>query len=309
MKAWHRPFRFLQRVKPPFFGGLSVWDIGVFFFRALISGAVTSRAASVAFSFFMALFPGIIFVFTLIPFLPIEGFQPALFELMREILPPTSFEATRTTINDILTVQRGDLLGITVLAALIFATNGTLALIANFTQSVYDIGHRNFWSQYLAAFILTAVLSFLLISGIAFLVTTEGLLVALFEKQRLGTEWQLLIAWRYAILIGLILLSVSLVFKYGPASKAPWRLISPGAVLATFLVVLSSAVFGFYVSHFARYNQLYGSIGTLLIIQLWIYINAIGLIVGYELDASVAHARSEHAQSGLKTSQESSPKR
>jgi membrane protein len=149
----------------------------------------------------------------------------------------------------------------------------------------------------LAAFILTAVLSFLLISGIAFLVTTEGLLVALFEKQRLGTEWQLLIAWRYAILIGLILLSVSLVFKYGPASKAPWRLISPGAVLATFLVVLSSAVFGFYVSHFARYNQLYGSIGTLLIIQLWIYINAIGLIVGYELNASVAHARSEHSGS------------
>lgn len=291
MDAWSRPFQFLKRVKPPFFDGLSVWDIGVFFYRALYDGAVTSRAASVAFSFFMALFPGIIFVFTLIPFLPIEGFQPALFELMREILPPTSFEATRSTINDILTVQRGDLLGLTVIAALIFATNGTLALIANFTQSVYNIGHRNFWSQYLAAFVLTAVLSFLLISGIAFLVTTEGLLVALFYKGNIGAEWKLLIAWRYAILIGLILLSVSLVFKYGPASKAPWRLISPGAVLATFLVVLSSVVFGFYVSHFARYNQLYGSIGTLLIIQLWIYINAMGLIVGYELNASVAQAQ------------------
>ncbi len=284
--------RWLSRVRPPFWDNLSLWDIGIFFYRALYEGAVTSRAASVAFSFFMALFPGIIFIFTLIPFIPIDGFQIELFELLRDVLPPTSFEAAQSTINDILTVQRGDLLGITVLAALVFATNGTLALIANFTQSVYNIGHRNFWSQYLAAFVLTAVLSVLLIAGIAFLVASEGLLSAWMQKQtQMGTEWKLLVAWRYAILILLILLSVSLVFKYGPASQAPWRLFSPGAVLATVLVVASSAAFGYYVAHFARYNQLYGSIGTLLIVQLWIYINAIGLIVGYELNASVAQAQ------------------
>lgn len=282
----------LQKIRPPFLENLSLWDLGTFFYRALYEGAVSSRAASVAFSFFMALFPGVIFVFTLIPFIPIDGFQEELFALLQDVLPPNSFEATQSTINDILTVQRGDLLGLTVLAALIFATNGTLALIANFTQSVYKIGHRNFWSQYLAAFILTAVLSVLLIAGIAFLVASEGLLAAwMHHRTHLGTEWKLLIAWRYAILIALILLSVSLVFKYGPASKAPWRLISPGAILATVLVVASSAAFGFYVAHFAKYNQLYGSIGTLLILQLWIYINAIGLIVGYELNASVAQAQ------------------
>jgi membrane protein len=282
----------LQKIRPPFLDNLSLWDLGTFFYRALSEGAVTSRAASVAFSFFMALFPGVIFVFTLIPFIPIEGFQEELFALLQDVLPPTSFEATQSTINDILTVQRGDLLGLTVFAALIFATNGTLALIANFTQSVYNIGHRNFWSQYLAALVLTAALSILLIAGIAFLVASEGLLSAwMQERIQLGTEWKLLVVWRYAILIVLILLSVSLVFKYGPASKAPWRLISPGAILATVLVVASSVAFGFYVAHFARYNQLYGSIGTLLIVQLWIYINAIGLIVGYELNASVAQAQ------------------
>ena len=282
----------LQKIRPPFLENLSLWDLGTFFYRALYEGAVSSRAASVAFSFFMALFPGVIFVFTLIPFIPIDGFQEELFALLQDVLPPNSFEATQSTINDILTVQRGDLLGVTVLAALIFATNGTLALIANFTQSVYNIGHRNFWSQYLAAFVLTVVLSVLLIAGIAFLVASEGLLAAWVQQRtQIGTEWKLLIAWRYAILIVLILLSVSLVFKYGPASKAPWRLISPGAILATVLVVASSAAFGFYVAHFARYNQLYGSIGTLLILQLWIYINAIGLIVGYELNASVAQAQ------------------
>jgi len=142
----------LHKIRPPFLDKLSLWDIGTFFYRALSEGAVTSRAASVAFSFFMALFPGVIFVFTLIPFIPIDGFQEELFVLLQDVLPPTSFEATQSTINDILTVQRGDLLGLTVLAALVFATNGTLALISNFTQSVYNIGHRNFWSQYLAAF-------------------------------------------------------------------------------------------------------------------------------------------------------------
>jgi membrane protein len=90
-----------------------------------------------------------------------------------------------------------------------------------------------------------------------------------------------------------VLFAISLLFYYGPMRSAPWRFISPGALLATVLVWLTSYLFGIYVTDFSRYNQLYGSIGTLIIIQLWIYVNAIGLIIGFELNASMARAKKD----------------
>ena len=129
--------RSAQTITIPLFDGLSLYDVAIFFWKGIYEGAVTSRAASISFSFFLALFPGVIFVFTLIPFIPIDGFQHELFRLLRDVLPPNSFDAAYSTITDILTIKRGDLLGITVAAALFFATNGTLALIGNFGQTNY----------------------------------------------------------------------------------------------------------------------------------------------------------------------------
>ncbi len=277
-----------QNLKLPLFDGLSAYDVAVFFWKGIYEGAVSSRAASISFSFFLALFPGVIFLFTLIPFIPVEGFQSELFKLLRDVLPPNSFDAAYSTITDILTIKRGDLLGVTVLAAFFFATNGTLSLIGNFGQSIHRLNVRGFWSQYLAAFLLTLALSVLLIAGITVLTLSEVYLAEL-----IGGELGLWItaASRWLVLLGLVLLSISLLFYFGPMRSAPWRFVSPGALLATLLVWLTSYLFGIYVTDFSRYNQLYGSIGTLMIIQLWLYVNAIGLIIGFELNASMAEAK------------------
>jgi membrane protein len=249
---------------------------------------VSSRAASISFSFFLALFPGVIFLFTLIPFIPVAGFQSELFKLLRDVLPPNSFDAAYTTITDILTIKRGDLLSVTVLAAFFFATNGTLSLIGNFGQSIHRLNVRGFWSQYLAAFLLTLALSVLLIVGITVLTLSE-----VYLGEWVGGELGLWIAaaTRWIVLLGLVLLSISLLFYFGPMRSAPWRFVSPGALLATLLVWLTSYLFVIYVTDFSQYNQLYGSIGTLMIIQLWLYVNAIGLIIGFELNASMAEAK------------------
>jgi membrane protein len=277
-----------QNLRLPLFDGLSAYDVAVFFGKGIYEGAVTSRAASISFSFFLALFPGVIFLFTLIPFIPVEGFQSELFKLLRDVLPPNSFDAAYSTITDILTIKRGDLLGLTVVAAFFFATNGTLSLIGNFGQSVHRLNVRGFWSQYLAAFLLTLALSVLLILGITALTLSE-----VYVSEWLGGElgsWLAALS-RWIVLLGLVLLSISLLFYFGPMRSAPWRFVSPGALLATLLVWLTSYLFGIYVTDFSRYNQLYGSIGTLMIIQLWIYVNAIGLIIGFELNASMAEAK------------------
>jgi membrane protein len=277
-----------QNLKLPLFDGLSAYDVAVFFWKGIYEGAVSSRAASISFSFFLALFPGVIFLFTLIPFIPVDGFQSELFKLLRDVLPPNSFDAAYSTITDILTIKRGDLLGVTVLAAFFFATNGTLSLIGNFGQSIHRLNVRGFWSQYLAAFLLTLALSVLLIAGITVLTLSE-----VYLAEFIGGELGLWItaASRWVVLLGLVLLSISLLFYFGPMRSAPWRFVSPGALLATLLVWLTSYLFGIYVTDFSRYNQLYGSIGTLMIIQLWLYVNAIGLIIGFELNASMAEAK------------------
>lgn len=277
-----------QNVRLPLFDGLSAYDVAVFFWKGIYEGSVSSRAASISFSFFLALFPGVIFLFTLIPFIPVAGFQSELFKLLRDVLPPNSFDAAYTTITDILTIKRGDLLSFTVLAAFFFATNGTLSLIGNFGQSIHRLNVRGFWSQYLAAFLLTLALSVLLIVGITVLTLSEVNL-----GEWVGGELGLWIAaaTRWIVLLGLVLLSISLLFYFGPMRSAPWRFVSPGALLATLLVWLTSYLFGIYVTDFSQYNQLYGSIGTLMIIQLWLYVNAIGLIVGFELNASMAEAK------------------
>ena len=280
--------RSAQTITLPLFDGLSLYDVAIFFWKGIYEGAVTSRAASISFSFFLALFPGVIFVFTLIPFIPIEGFQHELFRLLRDVLPPNSFDAAYSTITDILTIKRGDLLGITVAAALFFATNGTLALIGNFGQTIHRLNVRGFWSQYLAAFWLTLALALLLIGGIAVLALGEVWIPTLIPGD--NGIWLTALA-RWVVLLGLVLFAISLLFYYGPMRSAPWRFISPGALLATVLVWLTSYLFGIYVTDFSRYNQLYGSIGTLIIIQLWIYVNAIGLIIGFELNASMARAK------------------
>ena len=282
--------RSAQTITLPLFDGLSLYDVAIFFWKGIYEGAVTSRAASISFSFFLALFPGVIFVFTLIPFIPIDGFQHELFRLLRDVLPPNSFDAAYSTITDILTIKRGDLLGITVAAALFFATNGTLALIGNFGQTIHRLNVRGFWSQYLAAFWLTLALALLLIGGIAVLALGEVWIPTLIPGD--NGIWLTALA-RWVVLLGLVLFAISLLFYFGPMRSAPWRFISPGALLATVLVWLTSYLFGIYVTDFSRYNQFYGSIGTLMIIQLWIYVNAIGLIIGFELNASMARAKKD----------------
>ena len=282
--------RSAQTITLPLFDGLSLYDVAIFFWKGIYEGAVTSRAASISFSFFLALFPGVIFVFTLIPFIPIEGFQHELFRLLRDVLPPNSFDAAYSTITDILTIKRGDLLGITVAAALFFSTNGTLALIGNFGQTIHHLNVRGFWSQYLAAFWLTLALALLLIGGIAVLALGEVWIPTLIPGD--NGVWLTALA-RWVVLLGLVLFAISLLFYFGPMRSAPWRFISPGALLATVLVWLTSYLFGIYVTDFSRYNQFYGSIGTLMIIQLWIYVNAIGLIIGFELNASMARAKTD----------------
>jgi len=278
-----------KRIKLPFFEGLSIYDVATFFWKGIYEGAVSTRAGSISFSFFMALFPALIFVFTLIPYIPIDGFQEEIFTILQDIMPPTSYELAESTIVDIVSIKRSDLLWITLITSLIFATNGTLSLISNFSITFHKIAFKGFWQQYVSAVVLTIALSILAMISIALLSLGESVFGWMALRGWLDQDfvWLLQIS-RTITLLFTILFAISLLYNFGPIKGKQWRFISPGSLLATTLVIVSSLAFGYYVDNFAQYNKLYGSIGTLLVIMLWIYINAIGLIIGFELNVSIA---------------------
>jgi membrane protein len=284
--------RLSKYITIPFFQGQSLYDVLSFFWRGIIEGNVTSRAASIAFSFFLALFPALIFIFSVIPYIQIEGFQEQLFDLLQDIMPPNSYEAAESTIDDILNNRRGGLLSFGFFMGLIFGANGFNSLITNFNTTIHDIGERSFWRQEMVAIFITLVLALLIMIGVSLIIFTESFTVWLVDMEFIPDSWTGLIQIaRWLLMLFIVYISIAILYYFGPANRRLWKFFSPGSILATVLIILASAGFSYYVDNFNQYNKLYGSIGTLLVILLWIYINSIVLIIGFEFNASIAQAK------------------
>ncbi len=290
-----------QKVELPLFEGYSLLEVTRFFWHGIVEGAVAMRAGSIAFSFFLALFPGMIFLFNLIAFLPIQGVEDEVFSTIQRVLPPDTYDAVRGTIDDVLYNQRTGLLSFGFFFALFFATNGTSALMTSFTESIHQVGGRTFFRQYLVALGLTVVLSILFLFGIVLIIFSSSVLNSLLEFFKVGRVEPFAVeSLRLLLLLGIVFMAINALYNFGVPKTRKWRMFSPGSALATFLILLSSIGFSFYVSNFAQYNKLYGSIGTLLVILLWLYINALVLIIGFELNASIASVKISKTQQELK---------
>jgi membrane protein len=286
-----------KRLILPGFNGLSLNYVWVFFINGIQKGAITSRASSLSFNFFLALFPAIIFFFTLIPYVPIPHFQDQLLDLIKNILPTQAFLAVRTTIEDIVRHQRGGLLSFGFIAALYFATNGVHAMIDAFNKSFHGIETRSFVKQRVISLILTISLSFLVVTAIVLIITNEYFIKWIVHHGLLKnkTQFLMLFAFKWLIIAALLFFTISFIYYYGPAKKRKWRFISAGSTLATFLSILTSIGFSYFVNNFGQYNKLYGSMGTLIVVLLWIYFNSLILLIGFELNASINKAKDENA--------------
>lgn len=281
----------------PGFSGMNLYDVAHFFIEGLEKGAITTRASSIAFNFFLALFPALIFFFTLIPYIPVDNFQEILLGLLGEVLPPSTNESAFKTITDIINHPRGGLLSFGFLMALYFSTNSINSLMEAFNSSYHISESRGMWKQRLIALGLTLMLSLMLIVAVALIVFTQfasnyfvdlGIL-----KQSSIT---LMLIGKWIIILAFLFGGLSILFQYGPTKKTHWSLISPGSILATVFIIITSMGFGLYIDHFGQYNKLYGSIGTLIVILLWMYFNAIVMLIGFELNASIFSAK-EHVKS------------
>ena len=278
-----------KKIVLPGFDGLPLYNVADFFIAEMQKESITTKASSLAFSFFLALFPALLFLLTLIPFVPVENFQEQLLTLLSEFLPNNAYQATRDTFVDIINNQQGEILSISVFFALIFSTNGIASLMQAFNKSSFAFENRSWIKQRLIALGLTLGLAFLLLLAVALIVAGEFTIDWLKEKAILQDtfSYYALLASRWIIILGLFFVGVSMLYYFGPATVKRWRFINAGSTLATILIILTSYGFSFYINNFGQYNKLYGSIGTIIVIMLWIYFNSIVLLIGFELNASI----------------------
>jgi membrane protein len=289
-----------KKISLPFFEGVPLYDVALFFWRSIVDGAIATRASAIAFSFFVAFFPFIIFLFTLIPYIPIDNFQNELLILIQDLVPPATYSTIEQTVEDIITQPRGDLLSFGFFAALIFSTNGLAAMMSAFDATIHTIHRRSWISQRITAVYLLIILSVLLTIVIALLTSGQLVIQRLQDKQVLHDHFVvfLLIFGKWLIILALLFFTYSFLYFMAPAKRIKWRFISAGGTLATVLSVFAFVGLSYYINRFNQYNKLYGSIGTLLIILLLMYVMSMILLIGFELNASIHHAKNESKELG-----------
>jgi membrane protein len=281
----------LKRIKIPGFGGLSFYDLLEMYFEGIVDGAFSYHASAVAFSFFMALFPFALFILNLIPYIPIEGFQDDFLQFVKDGVPPNTYDAIANIINDILNNSHSGLMSSGFLLSIFLMANGINGILGGFESSRHVLEKRGFLNQYFVALGISLLLSILLLLTVAIIVIFEVFIQKTIIQDVLSDRIPLIILGRYLFVILMILITSSILLRYGTKQSHKPPFISIGSVFTTILIIISSYFFGIWVIRFSKYNELYGSIGTLLIMMFYIWINCMILLLGFELNATIHKLR------------------
>jgi len=287
--------KFLKRIKLPGLEGLSFYDLIELYITGIAKGALTSRASAIAFSFFTAIFPFLLFVLILIPYIPIDGFKGEFLSFLESFLPPQTSDFFFSNIfENIENSQRGGLLSSVFVLSILLMANGVNAVFSGFENSYHEQLTRNVFKQYLYALGVALILAFLLIVTVAVFGYFEIYIIQpLFDKfsaeglaQEDSSVFWIVLA-KYVFFVFMVYIATATLYYLGTKEGKASRFFSVGALFTTLLIITTSYLFGIYIENFSQYNELYGSIGALLILLLYLWLNSNILLLGYELNASL----------------------
>ncbi len=288
-------FQLLKWIKLPALEGLTLYDFLRIFIKGIIKGAITSRASSIAFSFFTAIFPFLLFVIILIPYIPVDGFETEFRSFLNDVLPPQTSEFFFENIfQNIYQDGTAGLISTVFVLSLLLMANGVSALFSGFESSYHQELTRSVIKQYLYALGVALILVFLLILTIIFLgyfqiYVVKELLAAFgrlgFETQEQAVFWSEFA--KYSFFVVMLYFTTATLYYFGTKEGRYSRFFSAGALLTTILIIVFSYLFGLYITYFSTYNELYGSIGALLILLFYLWLNSNLLLLGFELNATI----------------------
>ena len=287
-----RPFRYLLKKSKewhlPGFEGLCLYDVANFFRKKVNADGLSERAASISYNLIMALPPSFLFLFTVIPNLPFvsrDSIKYQLHALIFDIIPArTHNQSIIEFIDDFIDGSKIGLLSFGLITALFFASNAMMGIMRSFNKDYLGFQKRRGLLTRWTALKLTIIIFGLLFSYLL-LLTLQGAFLDLLVESEI---WKTVIIYsRWLLIILMVFYSIAFIFKYAPSVQKRWRLVSPGAILATFLSLIASLGFAVFVNNFGKYNALYGTIGTIMMLMALVYINSLAMLIGFELNVSI----------------------
>lgn len=283
----------LRLVKVPGFGSVPLYDVLVYFVRGFIQVNLIDRAAAVAFYVFLALFPTILFLFTLLPYFPLQDVTQNVLVALHSILPPGTYESVASTINQIMSIEHGGLMSIGLLLAFYFSTSAVSSFFRGFNMGDNEFGQVSFIKQQVYSILVMLILVLLLVVSVALIAAGQNILPIFFTKIHFYNSFVvfLLNILRWLVIIFALIIAISLLYHFGNPRSKKFKLFSPGSILFTAMFIVGTVLFNFYISNISTYNLLYGSIGGLIIFVIWIYFNCILILIGYELNKSISKAQ------------------
>jgi membrane protein len=282
----------LRLVVIPGFEGVPLYDVLVYFIRGFTKVNLIDRAAAVAFYVFLALFPTILFLFTLIPYFPLQNVTANILEALQTILPPGTYESVSSTITQIMSIEHGGLMSIGLLLAFYFSTSAVSSFFRGFNMGDKEFGQIPFLKIQVYSILVMLMFVVLLLISIVLITVGQRLLPVLFVKMHFYSGFTVLMIniLRWLIVIFALIVAMSLLYHFGNPRSKRFKLFTPGSLLFTGLFIVGTMLFNFYISNISTYNLLYGSIGGLIIFVIWIYFNCILILIGYELNKSITKA-------------------
>ena len=270
--------------------GVPIYDVLKYFLTSLFNGSIVQRAKGLAYSFLAALPPLLLFFFTLVAYFPVDGLQDELVEQLNNIMPGKITDSISYSINDIMGHRHSTLLSIGFISSIILAANGMNGVIKSLNFANKSVEKRPFAQRYMLCILMVFVMYIIIVLMLCLLIGYKYMLQFLVNQGwiRLSSINALLFnIVRWVLLSLTTLLAVSFIYYYAPAKRQRVGFFSAGSVLATGMFFVFSWGLGVYLNNFNRYNLLYGSIGTMLMLMFWMYFNCIVLLVGYELNISI----------------------
>ncbi len=291
---WLRTVEWSKSHSLPGLSRVPIYNLIDFIQEETKNDALTARANSMAFSFFLSIFPSIIVLFTLLAYTPLYSiFGETLQKSIADVMPGSAGKMIFTTIKDITTIPRSGLLSAGFVLALWFSSNGMMSLMRGMEKRYKStFRRRTGWEKRVTAVKLTFLLGSVLIASVVLVILGNTILGLVFKMVDVGWLTKaILFTFRWIVVLLHFYTGISMIYRFGAATRRRTHFINPGSVLATFLSILSSWAFSFYVDNFGSYNKLYGSIGTLIVLMIWIQLNCFIILIGFELNAGIAVIR------------------
>jgi membrane protein len=277
---------------------VSLAKVSYIFLLQLKKDSIQEKASSMAFNFTLSIFPLVIFLFTLIPYIPVPNLQHNIMSLLKDVMPLSLYEVSENTILEIISIQRGGLLSFGFILAIYAATNGVVSMIVSFNKCYRTAETRGYFSRFFLALTLVFIITLTLIVSISLGLLFSYYLHYLDKILTLDNRFYIYIVliFKYFVLVFIFWLIISLIYYIAPNLSKRWRFLSIGSFVAAFLGVAFTLGFTYYIENFDSYNKVYGSIGTLIGMLIWLFVMSYVLLIGFEINASIDQACKEQAR-------------